>query len=147
METLMFDSGMKEYALPGGILRFNPSDPNVYARFMDAMDKIRAVEQRQTGRAKEVDTNSPKAAEDVLKIMRDTDIQMKNILNEVFGKGNDFDQLLESVNLMAVAVNGERVITNLMNALQPIMEAGAKTCVDAEVGAAKLNRQQRRAMQ
>ena len=45
MEKLVFDSGVKEYKLgTGGVLRFNPSDPNVYARFMDAMDKIRAVE-------------------------------------------------------------------------------------------------------
>ena len=35
----------------------------------------------------------------------------------------------------------------LMDALQPIMEAGAQACVKSEVDEAKLNREQRRAMQ
>ena len=32
----------------------------------------------------------------------------------------------------AVAGNGERVITNLFAALQPILEAGARQCADAK---------------
>lgn len=149
MESLIIDSGIKEYQINGkGVLRFNPSDPNVYARFMDATEKIRGVEQQMAAKAKSLsDKDSENMGEENLRIMRETDQQIKAILNEVFGCGNDFDQLLENVNLMAVATNGERVITNLMNALQPIMEAGAKACVAGEVAGAKQNREQRRAMQ
>lgn len=149
MENLNFDSGIKEYQINGkGILRFNPSDPNVYARFMEATGKIHTVEQEMAAKAKILaDKSEETAGEETLRIMRETDQRMKAILNEIFGHENDFDQLLENVNLMAVATNGERVITNLMNALQPIMEAGAKACVTDEVTTAKLNREQRRAMQ
>lgn len=149
MENLNFDSGIKEYQINGkGVLRFNPSDPNVYARFMEATGKIHAVEQEMAAKAKILaDKGEETAGEETLRIMHETDQRMKAILNEIFGHGNDFDQLLENVNLMAVATNGERVISNLMNALQPIMEAGAKVCVSEEVAAAKLNREQRRAMQ
>ena len=148
MEILNLDLGLKEYQLPGGVLRFNPSDPNVYARFVESADKIRAVEQEQAAKAKILtDKNPENIGEESLKIMKETDRRMKSILNEVFGTGNDFDQLLAGVNLMAVSGNGERVITSLLEALKPIMEAGAKDCVNKEVGAAKLNREQRRAMQ
>ena len=79
--------------------------------------------------------------------MRETDQRIKRVLNEIFGQENDFDKILEGVNLMAVASNGQRVVSNLMDALQPIMEEGAQACVKSEVDEAKLNREQRRAMQ
>ena len=148
MEQLVFDSGIKEYKINGGgVLRFNPSDPNVYARFMNATDKIHAVEKEMAEKANKITADGSDASgENVVLILQETDAKIKTILNEIFGHGNDFDKLLENVNLMAVATNGERVITNLLAALQPIMENGAKACVDTEVEAARLNREQRRAM-
>lgn len=148
MEQLIFDSGIKEYQINGkGVLRFNPSDPNVYARFVDAMPKIEQIEKEMAEKANNIGKDSGAAGEQVLRIMRETDRKIKAELSFVFGDGNDFDQILEGVNLMAVASNGERVIANLINALQPIMENGAKECVRSEVADAKLNRAQRRAMQ
>lgn len=147
MEQLNFDSGVQEYQINGnGVLRFNPSDPNVYARFMESTEKIQKVEKEMVAKATALNRDSAIVGEEVLTIMRETDQKMKAILNEIFGHENDFDKLLENVNLMAVATNGERVITNLIAALQPIMEAGAKSCVGTEVNAAKFNREQRRAM-
>mgnify|MGYP003301784218 CR=1 FL=1 len=147
MEQLIFDSGIKEFQINGkGILRFNPSDPNVYARFMDASEKIRAVERDMAERAKAITGNDTAAGEKALLLMREADQRIKAIMNEIFGHENDFDKLLENVNLMAVANNGERVITNLLAALQPIMEDGAKACASQEVASAKLNREQRRAL-
>ena len=148
MEQLVFDSGIKEYQINGkGVLRFNPSDPNVYARFMELVPKIHAIEDRMNKKAAKIDRNSGTAGEETLRIMRETDKQIKAVLNEVFGEDNDFDKILEGVNLMAVASNKKRVVSNLMEALQPIMEEGAQACVRSEVDAAKLNREQRRAMQ
>ena len=81
--------------------------------------------------------------------MRDADRDTKKILSEVFGADNDFDKILGGVNMLAVAGNGERVITNLLAALQPIMVEGAQNCAkqqaDAAVAQAKRSRAQRRA--
>lgn len=152
MEKLVFDSGIKEYKLgSGGVLRFNPSDPNVYARFMDAMDKIRVVETDLVEKAKELERveKQEESGAAVLRIMRDADRDTKKILSEVFGADNDFEKILGGVNVLAVAGNGERVITNLLAALQPIMVQGAEACAkqrsDAAVAQAKKNRAQRRA--
>ena len=148
MEQLVFDSGIKEYQINGkGVLRFNPSDPNVYARFMDMVPKIHEIEQEMNAKAGQIDRKAEDAGEKTLRFMRETDSRIKAVLNQIFGGENDFEEILEGVNLMAVASNGERVVTNLMDALQPIMEAGAQSCVKSEVDAAKMNRQQRRAMQ
>lgn len=151
MEKLNFDSGIREYKINGnGVLRFNPSDPNVYARFMDAMDQIRAVETRLVDKAKEMETATDREGSGaaVLKLMREADKETKKILSDVFGEGNDFDKILGGVNMLAVAGNGQRVITNLLEALQPIMVEGAKNCTmqqtDAAVAQAKQNRAQRR---
>lgn len=151
MEKLIFDSGIKEYKLGGcGVLRFNPSDPNVYARFMDAMDKIRKVEEQMVTRAKEIEKSDDQeqSGAAVLRIMRDADRDTKKILSEVFGADNDFEKILGGVNVLAVAGNGQRVITNLLAALQPIMVEGAEACAkqqtDAAVAQAKQNRAQRR---
>ena len=148
MEKITFDSGMRSFRInENGVLRFNPSDPNVYARFMDAVEKIKNVQNEQAEQANQVDRNAETAPEEILRIMRETDKKVKDILNNEFGNGNNFDELLEGVNLMAVATNGERVIANLIDALLPVMEEGAKACVKAEVSEAKANRDARREVQ
>ena len=107
MEQLTIDTGLREYAVNGGpehgggVLRFNPSDPNVYSRFCTLQNQLQELEQQ-------VQAQSPT------------------------GTGNDFDAMLGGTNLLAVAGNGERVITNLFAALQPILEAGARQCADAK---------------
>ena len=154
MELLNIDIGLKSYQFVEGApaLVFNPSDPNVYARYMNAMDTIKAVETEMAEKARAVkienDTVEARAAaeSESLKIMAETDRRIKEILNGIFGAGNDFNEILRGVNLMAVTANGDRVINNVLNALSPIMESGAKSCVETEIKEAKLNREQRRAM-
>lgn len=124
MKKISFDSGLREYELGSGILRFNPLDPNLYERFMQAADKFSALEEELVAEAQ----NHEEGASNVLEIMKRFDKKAKDLLNHVFGAGNDFDKLLNGVNLMAVAANGERVITNLLYALTPILEQGAKDC-------------------
>lgn len=149
MEKLNISVGIKKYQLVdgGAFLSFNPSDPNVYARYMELIPKIKSVEKEMAAEAKTVDTNAVDAGEQTLKIMRETDRRMKGILNEIFGKENNFDEILMGVNLMAVTEGGNRVINNVLDALTPIMHNGAKSCVETEVKEAKLNREQRRSMQ
>ncbi len=149
MEKIQFDSGIKEYEINNnGVLRFNPSDPNVYARFFDAAEQILEIEKELVtkGEGLNNDENSGEAA---IRLMQEADSKVKGILSDVFGEGNDFDKLLGGVNLLAVAVNGERVITNLMQALLPIIEQGAKRCAQQKVGdalkKAKTSRAQREA--
>lgn len=150
MDQIIFDSGIKEYRVnEKGVLRFNPSDPNVYGRFVDAVDKIKVVEAEMAAKANAIDAEQgdPDTGVALIRIMCETDRKMKDILNEIFGEGNDFNEILEGVNLMAVAADGNRVVNNLIDALAPVLEAGAKSCADIEVEAAKLNREQRRALQ
>lgn len=149
MKKLFIDNGLEEYQLTdgGALLRFNPKDQNIYARFIESTDKIQAVEKEMAEKAKGIDTGKADAGEQTLMIMRETDRRMKEILNNVFGHNNDFDAILCGVNLMAVGSNGKRIIENVIEALMPVMEAGAKACVETEVKTAKLNREQRRAMQ
>lgn len=153
MQKLNFDTGVKEYAINGnGVLRFNPGDPNVYARFMDAMEKIRELEEKLVSQAKALEGNEDREASGaaVLRLLAQADREIKDVLTQVFGQENDFDKLLGGVNLLAVAGNGQRVISNLLEALQPIMVAGAESCarqqVDGAVEQARLNRAQRRGL-
>lgn len=137
MEKIQFDSGMKEYRINGdGVLRFNPSDPNVYARFMEAVDKLKEMEKS---------LQQPVQGAEAVKLMRQADSQMKQLLGWVFGEQNDFDKLLGGVSLLAVAGNGQRVVTNLFAALEPVLEEGATACaaqqVDTAVAKAKNRRQ------
>ena len=153
MEKIVFDSGVKSYKMNGtGVLRFNPGDPNVYARFMAAMDRLPAIEDELVAKAKgleQSEMDDQTGGTEVLKLMEESDRKVKQLLNEVFGGGNDFHEILCGVNLLGVGGNGERIITNLLTALQPIMVAGAQKCAqqktDAAVAKAQQNRAQRRA--
>ena len=120
MEKIQFDSGMREFDLNGmGVLRFNPGDPNLYARFSQAGEKIAALEQELVQKAQQ-EGASP------MELLCQADSQMKEILGWIFGKENNFDQVLGGVNLLAIAGNGERVVSNLLAALEPVLVAGAK---------------------
>lgn len=123
METLQFDSGVRCFQVnDGGVLRFNPADPNVFARFLEAGEKLAAMEQKLTGNS----------GEELLTQMRKIDGEVKALLGYVFGPGNDFEDIFRGVNLLAAAGNGQRVITNFLAALEPILLEGAQQCARAE---------------
>ena len=141
MENLQFDSGIKTYCINGsGTLRFHPGDPNLYQRFLEAVEKIQAVEQQL-----QEDLNGENVQ--LLQCMSTADGHIKQVLNWVFGPGNDFHQILEGVNLLAVADNGQRVITNLFEALEPVLTEGARTCARQQAQAAVRKAEQRRSQQ
>lgn len=137
MEKIIFDAGVKSYRINGGaVLKFNPADPNLYQRFMDAVDKIKALEETMKN-----------IQGDPLEQLCSADKQVKQTLSWVFGADNDFDQILGGVNLLAVASNGERVITNLLQALLPVLTEGARQCAGAQVQQARAKAQMRRQAQ
>lgn len=144
MEKIQFDSGVREYRINGdGILRFNPGDPNVYARFMEAAQKLQDMEKELVEQAKAMEGQDSGAQ--LVRLMAQADKQMKEVLGWVFGQNNDFDKLLGGVNLLAVAANGERVVTNLFAALQPILVAGAESCAKEKADEAVKQAKARRA--
>lgn len=146
MEKIRFDSGIREFCInDGAVLRFNPADPNLYERFLEAADKIRVLEAEMVEQAKSIPRET--AGEAVIRIMAETDRKIKQELNAVFGHGNDFSVLLEGVNLLAVGRNGERVVTNLFAALQPILEEGAQLCAREKTAQAVAKARSRRAKQ
>ena len=137
MEKIQFDSGLRSYRINGGqVLRFNPGDPNLYARFLESVDKLKAVEEELTAKAQEEAAQS----EQILMLLTKADTRMKEILNWVFGGDNDFHKILSGINLLAVAENGERVITNLFAALEPVLVEGAKCCANQQAAQAKARR-------
>lgn len=146
MEKLQFDSGVREYRINGGgVLRFNPGDPNVYARFLEAADKLHQLERDLAQKAQKLEGADTGAA--AVKLMAEADQQMKQVLGWVFGQGNDFDKALGGINLLAVAGNGERVVTNLLSALQPVLVAGAQACAADACHKAVQKAEARRALQ
>lgn len=132
MEKIQFDSGIRSYKINGsGVLRFNPCDPNLYSRFLEAVDRLKAVEEELTAQAEVMQ------GAQIVKLMTDADGKMKEILNWVFGAENDFHKLMQGINLLAVADNGERVVTNLFEALEPVLVEGARRCAGEQARIAK----------
>ena len=121
MQSITIDSGIKEYEITGGgVLRFNPCDPGLYARFLDAENRLKDMEKELQQQAK--DTT---AAEDLLRLTARTDTELKALLGEIF-TGNDFHKALGGVSLLAMGGNGKRVIANLLEALEEILTQGAE---------------------
>ncbi len=149
MKKISFDSGVQEFQInDNGVLRFNPSDPNVYRRFFEAKDHIGKYAEEYEKKLAEVENQQPderSAAEIAFAEMADIDKKVKAELTYVFGAENDFDKILGGVSLLAVTKTGY-VITNLFEALLPIIEQGAKDQAQAKVTEIKANREMRRAM-
>ena len=121
MEKIKLDMGQKAYRLGGGVLRFNPADPNVYDRFSKLPQKLKELE-GQLGMRRDADPVSQ---------LVEADRELKAMLGWVFGPGNDFDAMLEGMNLLAVAGNGKSLLANLLDALEPMMVKGAEVCANA----------------
>lgn len=138
MQKITFDTGVVTYKLGQGVLRFNPSDPNVYTRFSQAMEKLRQLQE---------DMAQQMQSKPVLTVMAETDRELKQLLDWVFGPGNDFDAVMGGVNLLSVGSDGKRVAEHLLAALEPILLEGAQRCAGQQVEAAKAQAQARRAAQ
>ena len=128
MQKLCVDTGVQEFALNQGVLRFNPSDPNLYGRFLQAVEEIVSLQQEISEKLK-----STQDYREIFQVMMQADKSAKQALSHAFGPENQFDALLQGVNLMAVAGNGERVVTNLFSALEPLLEEGAKAFLEMKV--------------
>lgn len=151
-KKLVLDDGIIELEInDNGVLRFNPSDFNLYQRFCKLVQELPGLEKKYMDGVKEVpdDGESIALAGAELDRAMEIDAEIKSRLSAVFGGGNDFDALLGGVNLMAYGKNGERVITNLLEALTPYLEEGARKHMKGEaadaVAEAKENRAARRA--
>lgn len=144
MERLEFDSGVKEFALGGGgVLRFNPRDPNLYARFLEAREQFAQMEQELDAKARALENGYDGPG--VLALMGEADRKLKTVLTQVLGQGNDLEQALGGVNLLTVADNGQRIINNLLDALQPVLVAGAESYTAEKSAKAVAEAKQRRA--
>ena len=124
MEKLLFDSGIKTYKVGAGVLKFNPTDPNLYARFLEVLEELTILEK------------TIPQGDNAVAALAQTDKEVKARLSYVFGPGNDVDGVFNGVSLLAVGANGERLITNFLAAIEPILSQGARQCAAAE--AAKL---------
>ena len=117
MENLL-DIGVEEFQIAGGgVLRFHPGDPNLFARFLRAEEDIQALEKSLSQTAQE--------GKEMLSLMEETDAKIKGILNGVFGGDNDFHKALNGVNLLAVDSNGVSLATRLFGALEKVLTEGA----------------------
>ena len=108
MQTLTIDTGMQEYLINNrAVLRFNPSDPNLYHRFFAAAPKLDALDAELTEQLKALPAKPDDArAERGLALLTDYDHRIKALLTEIFGGENDFDKVLEGVNLAGTGANG-----------------------------------------
>lgn len=144
-KKVQFDDGLIRLDINGnGILAFNPSDFNVYQRVYALTRELPELEKQYSREVEESETEFERVGKE-LDRAREIDLAVKKKLSHAFGDKNDFDVLLDGVNVMAFGGNGERIITNLLNALMPYIEEGISKIADSEIETAKKNREQRRA--
>lgn len=150
MQDLVIDAGVQEFTVNGrGCLRFNPGDPNLYHRFFTAREPLAAMDTELNTALQALQGVQGLAEEErsarALAMLADYDARIKALLGEIFGPENDFNAVLEGVNLAAPAANGQRVVQNLLAALAPVLEQGARRTVEETAAAAVEQAQQERA--
>lgn len=153
MEKLILDTGVKEFEInDNGVLRFNPSDPNVYARFCEAKDQISEIDDRlqeQLSKAESLELSDEAKNEEAIKLCDAADKEIKSLLSYIFGECNNFDTLLGGISVLAITSSGKMLLEEMLDALAPIVEEGSRSCLkqkaDAAVKQAEMNRAQRRA--
>lgn len=114
----------------GNAVRIDLSDPSLYTRYFQAVEQICRIEERFDARK-----NAGAFAQEA-------DDAIRRELCAVFGE--DFGQMLCGANLLAVAANGERTITNLLRALQPVMKRSMEECAQKQAKLALRRAKKRR---
>ena len=85
-----------------------PATPNLYHRFFDLREQLAELEADLTRRTKALEETPDAGARTAgeLVLLAEYDRRIKTMLGEVFGKHNDFDALLDGVNL--AGLGGQR---------------------------------------
>ena len=104
METLKFDNGVKSYKVGGGVLRFNPADPALYDRFLEA--------------AQALQTMSPAS-------FAEADSAVRQQLQKAFPDA-DLSAVFPG-NLLAMCRNGKLLVENFLEAMEPVLLAGVRS--------------------
>ena len=157
MAGIRFDTGAEEYDINGrAVLRFNPTDPELYACILDFQEKEDEYEQRfaalQNDMTGETDEEGlPVGAAELVRAMRQLDGELKADLRRIFGEDNDFDAIFDHRNALALNTDGETILSGFLTAIAPYIknDAGERTEVAAKLlearKVAQANRAQRRA--
>lgn len=105
-------------SMGGATLSFNPADPNLYVRFQTAVERLNVIGAKLC-----------RETEDFAVFMYQADKELKALLAWVF-PGNDFEDILSGVNLLAVTKSGKTVFENFIEALTPVLCEGAESCAE-----------------
>lgn len=116
---------VKEHEIGKGVLRFDPSDRDLFGRFCEAAEKIRQLEKKFAE-----DVDGMRISIRTLCCMNEANNRVKTLLQEVFAGENDIYKILGGANVMAVEDNGERMITNLLQTLTHIFAESAEQSAD-----------------
>lgn len=103
MEKIKFEDGRKTYKVGGGVLTFNPSDPAVYERFLEAADALQGIQPAD---------------------LKEADGLIRSQLQRVF-PDSDLGAVFPG-SLLAMCGNGKLLVENFLQALEPILVAGAR---------------------
>ena len=122
-----------------------PADPNLYHRFFAAGKTLERYDAELTAALGQLGGDEQQRAAAGLALLQNYDGRIKRLLGEIFGAENDFDAILNGVNLAGVGANGRRVVQNLLEALTPILREGAERRLHAAADAAEAAAQAARA--
>lgn len=133
MKSLNFDDGCIELAIQGDegrLLKFNPTDYNMAAKFYDLMENAEKKQKELKDKSKKID--NIKNEKDMIEYLRHNDIFFKEELDKIFGNGSS-ELIFAGINVMTTASNGDFVITNFLNALIPYFEKESKSRIKKAV--------------
>ena len=124
MEKLIFGTGLKRYEVNdnGAIFSFNPTDINLYARFIKMRDAVLKIGAEVEKKAEEINESEEKSVEAFASTMEDADRRVKQELTECFGKSNDFEHIFDGSNVFSPTLSGNWLITEFITAITPIIE-------------------------
>lgn len=110
MMELKMEPVSRIFQIPGGgTLQFNPADPNLFLRLEQLNQRVAEL-----------------PVEDPVQLDRD----VKKLIDETLGRGNDLHQALGGVSLFALTKSGKTVLEALIEGLLPILQEGAEQCAE-----------------
>ena len=106
MKKLKFDTGMQHFQVGGGVLSFNPRDPDLYQRFLDGVAAMESLTAQAGLPAQQADE------------------ALRAELSRIF-PGADWSVLLPQ-NLLALCGNGRLLVLNFLEAVEAVLVEGAR---------------------
>ena len=114
---LIYDDGLRTYELPNGkTIRFNPTDPNIYKRCVEAFENAKKLEDELRAQKIDLDTDGKPKQDTAIEIMQQMDAEIRKLTDYALN-AEVSEAVYGQQSVFALVANGEYLFISFLDCI------------------------------